>query len=111
MTVLLQHRGACALRAGEPWQRARRRHGEAFLLPWPLCWGAHWPHELGGPFPSSYLRWRWQRQPSRLSPPRKATHGGWHGFLGGQRGLPLCGRPGPEQCRSARVGAGLPTWE
>lgn len=68
MTVLLQHRGACALRAGEPWQRARRRHGEAFLLPWPLCWGAHWPHELGGPFPSSYLRWRWQRQPSRLSP-------------------------------------------
>lgn len=40
MTVLLQHHGACALRAGEPWQRARRGQGEAFLLPWPLCWGA-----------------------------------------------------------------------
>ena len=45
MVVPLEHHGLCVLRAGQPWRRARCRHGQSFPLPRRLHWGA--PCERG----------------------------------------------------------------
>lgn len=91
--------------AGAPWRRTRRGHGQAFPLPRRLHWGAR---TSGGgiPRPQSGLGVEVAKTAVPQGRSRRLA-----GAPRGHTGLPLCGRPGPEQCRSARVRAGPPTCE